>query len=363
MASTLSFYSTRDAQGFLSNFFPAPFNAPGTVEGTNVRYRTVEHYFQSEKTNDPQRQEEIRNAISPSEAVRMGDDVTHTQVRPDWEEVVNTPEAQRIATLIGVDAMRTKDMVMLEGLMFKFEQNPVLAVRLKRTAPRLLVDASPDDAGNMLGRLLTYLRDNVISYTDTANDDSYNILFENFYRILREQGFTRITAIGNDTVNIPLDSPDIPRTDVRGMMLSGRTVGEGPSAYTETALVDIFLTNKYPEERLKEVIEKYKNMVQKPQYLIVGQVAKTGINKILARISAYNNITFYSPSQLFIIPSANQLSPRVEAISEDDDRYLEARSGVLAEISAFDPLMQEKRFMRGTILRVYDFSPHYRIVV
>ena len=131
--ATLYFYSK---SSFLSNFYPAGFRVGGK------RYATVEHYFQSMKTTDKVRSEEIRLARTPFLAKRMG---RYVLLRPDW----------RI----------TKEQVMYEALRLKFA-NPLMRAALLRTDGCKLVEDSPDDfywggrdnGRNRLGALLMRLR-------------------------------------------------------------------------------------------------------------------------------------------------------------------------------------------------------------
>lgn len=74
-----------------SNFESSPVVIGG------LRYRTVEHYYQSMKTEDPGWREAIRTAVSPGAAKVIG---RQAPLREDWEEA-------RVG-------------VMLTGLRFKF---------------------------------------------------------------------------------------------------------------------------------------------------------------------------------------------------------------------------------------------------
>jgi predicted NAD-dependent protein-ADP-ribosyltransferase YbiA (DUF1768 family) len=106
----IQFNETRREYGYLSNAFPSPFNAD------DDRWRTVEHYFQGMKTNDLNRREEIRDAISASVAETMGSDLVLTIIRPDWEEAVVTAQATSIASKLGISTITRKDLVMLDGI-------------------------------------------------------------------------------------------------------------------------------------------------------------------------------------------------------------------------------------------------------
>ena len=123
---------------FLSNFQPSPFVLDGK------QYATVEHYFQSCKYTDPERQELVRNAPTPKEAKRLGRKWPH---RPDWFDI--------------------SESVMLKALRAKFDQNPDLRERLMATGNRPLHEDSPRDmywgcrGKDRLGVLLGQVRDEI----------------------------------------------------------------------------------------------------------------------------------------------------------------------------------------------------------
>ena len=102
---------------FLSNFFPSPFVKDG------ITYQTVEHYFQSEKYDDPELKAIIINAESPALAKRAGR-----------------------AYDIDVDSWNNRrDQVMMEALELKFSQNEVLKRKLIGTGNAKLVEDSRSD--------------------------------------------------------------------------------------------------------------------------------------------------------------------------------------------------------------------------
>lgn len=61
-----------------SNFMYSPIEIDGKL------YRTVEHYFQSQKTLDPKWREDIRLARTPGKAKVLG---RSAPLRPDWDTV------------------------------------------------------------------------------------------------------------------------------------------------------------------------------------------------------------------------------------------------------------------------------------
>jgi ribA/ribD-fused uncharacterized protein len=86
---------------FASNFYEAGF----VIDG--IYYRTVEHFYQSEKALYQKDKERIRNAETSGKAKRMGKQI---QVRSDWDAV--------------------KKVTMSRGVYAKFSQNPDIACKL-----------------------------------------------------------------------------------------------------------------------------------------------------------------------------------------------------------------------------------------
>ena len=108
----IRFYSTRDEYGCFSNFVAAPIQLKGKT------WRTTEHYFQAQKFAGTPREEEIRQANSPSVAARMGRSRKH-RLRPDWE--------------------RVKDALMHEAVLAKFTKHADLRAILLGSGDALLV--------------------------------------------------------------------------------------------------------------------------------------------------------------------------------------------------------------------------------
>jgi N-glycosidase YbiA len=152
-------YFSRDRAdfGFLSHFFPSP------IELEDESWRTVEHYYQAQKSGHPDYRAAIRAAVSPGIAKRLA---AHPSAprrisqqswfrkngalpRSDWHEVK-------------LDIMRRADRA-------KFAQNPDLAARLLATADANLIEDSPtepfwgigpDGQGhNWAGRVLMDIRE------------------------------------------------------------------------------------------------------------------------------------------------------------------------------------------------------------
>lgn len=124
---------------FLCNFYESPFTSNGTT------YKTVEHYFQSEKTQDPQSKHKIINAKSPKIAKKLGN--TCELDVENWKKI--------------------NESVMLKGLELKFSQNPDLKAKLLATGSSELKEYSRSDrfwggslknSQNKLGKLLMAIR-------------------------------------------------------------------------------------------------------------------------------------------------------------------------------------------------------------
>lgn len=100
---------------WLSNFAASAI----TIDGKS--YATVEHWYQSQKTFDPERQELIRMARNAGTAKKLGNDRKLTIVRDDWEEI--------------------KDSIMMIGLRLKF-QDPWMRDHLIETGDREIIEGN-----------------------------------------------------------------------------------------------------------------------------------------------------------------------------------------------------------------------------
>ena len=124
----------------MSNFSPYGFEEEG------VYWRTVEHYFQAQKFENPEHREKIRNAHSPKQAKDLGQSRA-IPIRGDWEQV--------------------KEQIMKHALSLKFT-NPKMKELLLSTKKRELIENSPYDCDwgcgrdgggkNRLGKLLMEVR-------------------------------------------------------------------------------------------------------------------------------------------------------------------------------------------------------------
>lgn len=98
---------------FLSNFYVALIMLDGK------EWRTVEHYFQAQKTLDPEIREEIRLLKRPSEAKKKGNSIP---IRKDWEAI--------------------KIYVMLKAIRAKFNQHKNLRDKLILTNFHELIEGN-----------------------------------------------------------------------------------------------------------------------------------------------------------------------------------------------------------------------------
>lgn len=129
---------------YLSNFFEAE------VEYETIRYKTSEHAFQAAKSLKQADRLRIAALQTPGQSKRAGRQV---ELRRDWESV--------------------KEIVMLDVLTAKFDQNPDLKQLLIETDPLRLIEGNnwgdtywgiDDKKGgtNRLGEILMILRKNYI---------------------------------------------------------------------------------------------------------------------------------------------------------------------------------------------------------
>lgn len=145
--------------GFLSNFYPNAFYGPGTEEvksyPVSILYKSNEHYYQSEKTLDPEWKQRILDAEDPGAAKKIGNQKS-LPMREDW------------ATY--------KLVAMMDGLRLKFTGHPQddMTTRLLHTGDDYLVEYAPwgdtfwgvdkDKKGqNWLGRLLMRRRTEIMT--------------------------------------------------------------------------------------------------------------------------------------------------------------------------------------------------------
>lgn len=78
LTNIINFHSTMKNFCEFSNFHHSPFSLDG------VDWKTVEHYFQAQKTLKESDKEMIRGLSSPKEAKKIGKKVT---LRSDWDQI------------------------------------------------------------------------------------------------------------------------------------------------------------------------------------------------------------------------------------------------------------------------------------
>ncbi len=137
----IRFWTPKGFNGFMSNFFEAPF----VVDG--VLYPTNEHFFQSQKFAGTKAEKYILALPTAAETAKEGKR-RDLPLRKDWEEV--------------------KEEIMLIGLRAKFSQNEEIREKLLDTEEAVLIENSPydyywgigaDGSGkNRLGVLLMQVR-------------------------------------------------------------------------------------------------------------------------------------------------------------------------------------------------------------
>jgi len=138
------FIITQKKWGDLSNF------AKSEIEVDGKKWKTVEHYFQAQKTLDEKEQEKIRKSFKPKIAKKLGREI---ELRSDWEQV-------------RVDVMR-------KALNEKFDKLEFQKVLLATRERPIYEDAPWDEfwgtgnyratepGKNMLGELLMEIRDRI----------------------------------------------------------------------------------------------------------------------------------------------------------------------------------------------------------
>lgn len=124
---------------YLSNYEIAPIIVNG------LEYKTNEHYFQANKFSGADL-EAVRQAPTPDESKKIA--WTLPLDRTEWEE--------------------RKEAVMMQGLLYKFEQHPALLEKLLRTGNSRIVEESDSDmywggtlpgSKNRLGEMLEEIRE------------------------------------------------------------------------------------------------------------------------------------------------------------------------------------------------------------
>jgi ribA/ribD-fused uncharacterized protein len=137
----ICFFSQSETHRELSNF--APFG----VDLDEVRWPSVEHYYQAQKFTDPELRKTIRKAAKPIIAKNLADK-NKAAIRPDWDAV--------------------KDEVMYRAVKRKFELHPQVRALLLATGAQDIVESAPTDyywgvgregtGENRLGKIIERIR-------------------------------------------------------------------------------------------------------------------------------------------------------------------------------------------------------------
>ncbi len=141
---SIDFYKEFGEYGFLANYSPHGFYQNG------IYYPTVEHYYQSEKFDNPNIRDSIITAKTPKEASMIGRDRTHKRKEHFRDQ---------------------KLQVMYEGVLEKFRQNPDIRSKLIETRNQIIREMTvkesywgvgPDlDGENHIGQILMNVREQV----------------------------------------------------------------------------------------------------------------------------------------------------------------------------------------------------------
>ncbi|MBR6820780.1 MAG: DUF1768 domain-containing protein [Bacilli bacterium] len=140
----IEFYKEFGELGYLANYSNHGFTKNG------IFYKTVEHYYQSEKFNDPEIKNKIINADTPKEASNIGRDRNLKRI-DDFKSI--------------------KNQVMFDGILEKFRQNRDIAYKLIETRNKKIAEATIDEyywgigkdksGKNVIGDILVRVRERI----------------------------------------------------------------------------------------------------------------------------------------------------------------------------------------------------------
>lgn len=140
----IEFYKEFGELGYLANYSNYGFYKNG------IFYKTVEHYYQSEKYDDKKIKENIINAITPKEASNIGRDRKNIR-KKNFKD--------------------SKIQVMYEGVLEKFRQNRDIAYKLIETRNKEIAEATIDEyfwgigkdksGENNFGKILVKVRNKI----------------------------------------------------------------------------------------------------------------------------------------------------------------------------------------------------------
>lgn len=140
----IEFYKEFGEFGYLANYSNHGFTKNG------VYYKTVEHYYQSEKFDNQEIKQRIIDAHSPKEASIIGRDRNNIR-KENFKEI--------------------KNQVMYEGILEKFRQNRDIAYKLIETRNKKIAEATIDEyywgigkdksGKNVIGDILVKVRERI----------------------------------------------------------------------------------------------------------------------------------------------------------------------------------------------------------
>ena len=140
----IEFYKEFGELGYLANYSNHGFTKDG------VFYKTVEHYYQSEKFDDPEIKNKIINADTPKEASNIGRDRNLKRI-DDFKSI--------------------KNQVMFDGILEKFRQHRDIAYKLIETRNKKIAEATIDEyywgigkdksGKNVIGDILVRVRERI----------------------------------------------------------------------------------------------------------------------------------------------------------------------------------------------------------
>lgn len=163
MNPIIKFYEPKNPYGELSNFY----KHKNLLQINNKTYKTVEHYFQSQKFEniDEDYAELIRTSNTPRIAKLLAHQVKQYQY--PWQ--IKIGEKMRFDISIRPDWEIVKDDVMYTGLFAKFSQDKHCMAVLSGTENASLIESSTKDEYwgcgsngmglNRLGKLLEIIRE------------------------------------------------------------------------------------------------------------------------------------------------------------------------------------------------------------
>jgi len=166
---SIVFYSHKDNNYFLSNFYPHGTNEKLNISYEKKSYPTSEHLYQALKFfNETEYEKEWRNIIrtsnTPTIAKYLGHQFTHTKYK--WQQKYKDLVLyykNKVRHAGDLDSFEFKTNIMFEACVSKYESSPSLKKKLCETTG-ILGENTGGMWGiygsNALGRILMIIRDN-----------------------------------------------------------------------------------------------------------------------------------------------------------------------------------------------------------